>query len=265
MVDMLTQDSLPVRPTDRWVRLYSILLQLYPATFRNAYSIEMVIMFRDCLRDARNEGTRGILQLWLHIFIDIGLSVPRVYLEEWNMQASYTRSNQIGAVTAVICAVVLVGTLAGFFNMDTPGVATGGLLIALYGVGWFGMLFSLYRRIEVVQSTSENKASLGVGGFALVLILAASALYTVNHGYAGAFASLGLLIGLVALALFGINSFRLPELGQWRIAPLLAILPVVLFAVTWAGVWNKAIAATGVVSAILALIGTGVLLWTSAK
>lgn len=181
------------------------------------------------------------------------------------MQASYTRSNQIGAVTAVICAVVLVGILAGFFNMDTPGVAIGGLLIALYGLGWFGMLFSLYRRIETVQSASENKASLGVGGFALGLILTASALYMVNNWYAVVFASLGLLIGLVGLGLLGISSNRLSELGQWRSAPLFAVVPAVLVTFVWSGIWHEALAITGVFSAALVLIGTGVLLWTTAK
>ncbi len=87
---------LPIsRRPDRTVRLYNLLLWLYPPQFRHTYGAEMRLLFRDCLRDARNVGEDEVLTLWLSTFIDVCLSAPRAHLEEWTtMLASYTRASR---------------------------------------------------------------------------------------------------------------------------------------------------------------------------
>ena len=46
---------------------------------------------------------------------------------------------------------------------------------------------------------------------------------------------------------------------------MLAAIPAILLGVMWAGFWHEAIVLTGTLSALLVLMGTGALLWTSAK
>ena len=56
-------------------RIYSCLLRLYPASFREAYGDAAMELFRERLRDERGFWPR--LQLWLDLLFDLVLSVPR--------------------------------------------------------------------------------------------------------------------------------------------------------------------------------------------
>lgn len=55
-----------------FVRLYRLLLWVYPAEFRRRYSQEMAQTFRDCCREAHQQaGTLGIVRLWTYILYDL--------------------------------------------------------------------------------------------------------------------------------------------------------------------------------------------------
>jgi hypothetical protein len=57
------------------VRLYAGLLIVYPRTFRETYGREMVLLFRDCNRDAvRRGGLRGLPALWGRTLGDLACS-----------------------------------------------------------------------------------------------------------------------------------------------------------------------------------------------
>ena len=58
-------------------RIYSLLLRLYPASFREAYGDAAIELFRDRLRDEPGFWPR--LQLWLDLFFDLAVSVPRTH------------------------------------------------------------------------------------------------------------------------------------------------------------------------------------------
>src|SRR5579859_715763 len=59
-------------------KLYAWLLRLYPAHFREEYGDEALRLFRDRARDERGFFPR--LRLWLDLFVDFTISVPREYL-----------------------------------------------------------------------------------------------------------------------------------------------------------------------------------------
>lgn len=257
----------PTQPNDGWLRLYRLCLRLYPSHFRKKYGGEMTLLFRDCLRDARREGMEGMSRLWLDTVVDIGVSAPRAHLEEWTtMQASYTRSSQVGAIVAIISAVLLTGTVLGFgsFGFDAPNDAIGALVFAIFSAAWFGMIFTLYRRIQVAGDALVNKAGLGAGVLALLFMLTGAVFNFIGTENSGAVASIGLLVGLVALALLGVGSARTPELGIFRFALLLAALSVVALITLWTW-WNEEAMWVAIGSAVLSLIGTGILLWTKSK
>src|SRR5437667_5364142 len=58
-------------------KLYAWLLRLYPAHFREDYGEEALRLFRDRARDERGFFPR--LRLWLDLFCDLAISVPREY------------------------------------------------------------------------------------------------------------------------------------------------------------------------------------------
>lgn len=67
----------------RWLlsisdRLYRLLLVGYPASFRRRYGPEMAQVFRDCVRDASQNG--GLLGLWIRMLGALLTSVPAEHL-----------------------------------------------------------------------------------------------------------------------------------------------------------------------------------------
>lgn len=56
-------------------KLYALLLRLYPARFRNAYSQDALQLFRDRLRD--EPGVLRRLRLWIDVLADVAASAPR--------------------------------------------------------------------------------------------------------------------------------------------------------------------------------------------
>ncbi len=61
-------------------RLYVLLLRLFPARFRNAYTQEALQLFRDRARD--EQGTVRHLRLWMDLLFDLAVSVPRLHFRE---------------------------------------------------------------------------------------------------------------------------------------------------------------------------------------
>ncbi len=54
------------------VRLYRMLLKLYPANFRSEYGDEMLCVFRDSCRERyRTSGRKGVIRLWLPLLADL--------------------------------------------------------------------------------------------------------------------------------------------------------------------------------------------------
>ena len=62
------------------MKLYRLLMVLYPALFRRQYQGQMEQAFRDQLRDSKDHR-----RLWLHTLYDLLRSAPTLHLEE-NMQ-----------------------------------------------------------------------------------------------------------------------------------------------------------------------------------
>lgn len=229
----------------------------------------MVLLFQDCLRDARLNGKQAVIEVVGRTLLDIGVSAPRAHLEEWTMtQTPYTRSSQIGAITAFIVVVLLIGIAFGLTPMSLEHLAT--LLIVM--VCLFGTISALYRRLNHLGSSPLAILGYGVGalgtvvaGVAILLILGSG---VGTNGIVVLGVIFGFLAVLVGFALIGISIATHSCLGIWRFAPLLA-LPLLLFIL---GV--SAFVTEGQIERLYlyelqgflfaaALSGTGLLLWTN--
>lgn len=265
-----------VPPSDLAVRSYRLLLLCYPPQFRKEFGGQMTQLFRDCLRDARNEGEQVVLQLWLSTLFDTCVSAPRAHLEEWTaMQASYTRSSQIGAICAFV-AFILWAIVFGVGDMFAAfGTIITSLSLALLVLATFGAVVGLYYRLSATQRSPFTIAG-GVCGIVGLLMGLASVVGFItdtnlnDDGWAWPVGMLGLGILTLAFALLGITSSAQPTLGPLRFAPLLlwgfpiAIIMLLFFYSTFDAVGRE----LGMVLHLIALaglLGTGALLWTKSK
>lgn len=71
------------RARTRSERLYSLLLYLYPTSYRRAYGPWMAQLFRDLLRDAsRTDPAFGVVRVWLRTLLDLAWTVGREQLAQ---------------------------------------------------------------------------------------------------------------------------------------------------------------------------------------
>ena len=183
-------------------------------------------------------------------------------------QTPYTRSSQMGAITAFIAVVLLIAIAFSLTPMSLEHLAT---LLILMGC-LFGTITALYRRLTHLGSSPLATLGYGVGvlgttvaGIGILLTLGSG---VGTNGIVVLGIIFGFLIMLVGFSLLGISVAPRSPLGIWRFAPLLA-LPLLLLIL---GV--SAFVSQGQIERLYlyelqgllfaaAMSGTGVLLWTN--
>ena len=135
-------------------RVYRALLRLYPKPFRIRFGDELVQLFGDVLRDAREGrgGRGGTGGAWLHILADIALTAPAEHLDQRRIAHSLTRPAStatkalglLGIVGGILLVSVWIPVLR--FVPETSNLARlvlfdlGAIAIALAVVrGWSGV------------------------------------------------------------------------------------------------------------------------------
>jgi hypothetical protein len=265
-----------VAPSDVAVRFYRLLLRLYPPHFRKEYGGAMTLLFRDCLRDARHEGEQMVLQLWLATLFDTCVSAPRAHLEEWTaMQASYTRSSQIGAICAFVAVILWAITFTVGDVFTAFGTIIASLSIALLVVATFGAVAGLYYRLSATHRSPFTIAGAVCGIVGLLMGLASVVGFMTDtnlndDGWAWPVGMLGLGTLTLAFALLGVTSSTQATLGPLRFAPLLlwgfpiAVVMLLFFYSTF-GEGGQELVTVLQLIALAGLLGTGALLWTKSK
>ena len=104
------------------MRLYRLLLRLYPASFRNEYGEEMVRLFAE---RRRNTGAPARVMLWIEALRDAAVTAPRVHLDALTQDLRYTRR----ALSR------------------TPGFAAAAILVMALGIGATTAVFSVTDRV----------------------------------------------------------------------------------------------------------------------
>lgn len=263
-----------VAPSDVAVRSYRLLLLCYPPQFRKEFGGAMTLLFRDCLRDARNENEQAVLQLWLSTLFDIGVSAPRAHLEEWSaMQASYTRSSQVGAICAFVAAILWAIVFGVGDTYSTFGMGVANMLILGAIVVTLGTIGGLYLRLNATQRSPFAVAGVAIGTLALVIILVSIVGWYLNPenewGWYAFMSSIAFLA--LALGLLGVSASTQASLGPLRFAPLLTLgMPILIFVIlffysTLGGEMSNGLEGVAGGLALLGILGTGALLWTKSK
>lgn len=205
------------------VLVYRALLVAYPKKFREHYEIQMVQVFRDSFREAYHHyGMPGVIDLWLHTFLDLVFTALMERMSEGNQYMSSPKVVLWGGVA---------GICGGLFWMIS-GVASNGA-----GPLELGLVLGLGGLIGLYSKQAEKGGKLGLAGFALGIIGTVTFLAALWWGFtSGRFASMGrnptlgapgvllLSLGMVILgigiSLLGVTSLRGKTLHRWHGMPL---------------------------------------------
>ncbi len=107
----------------RGVRVYSLLLRLYPRKHRDEYGQQMMQMVEDMLNDAPS--TASQMSAWIRIIADLPVSVCKEQLESIgeNMQAQSSHRIQFGTIAALLAALIGAGFPTGNKILVAVGAA----------------------------------------------------------------------------------------------------------------------------------------------
>ena len=89
------------------MRLYKVLLHLYPASFRTEYGSELVRIYSERRRRTRNPVS--ILWLWLTEFIDLLFNAAHTHWDILRQDLRYTGRTLLRAPGFALTAIVVGG------------------------------------------------------------------------------------------------------------------------------------------------------------
>lgn len=139
---------------ERQVRAYRRLTRAYPRAFVDEYGPDMVLVFREQLRD------EGPIRVWLRTLVDLALTIPNRHLEA-----------RMSAPTPF--APVLFGAvgIAGLVTLAVGGTSRGSLIVGLVmAIVGFGLAVAALRRARPlgVDHPARGWQLVAVGGLILV-------------------------------------------------------------------------------------------------
>jgi hypothetical protein len=77
-------------PARLGVRVYALVLRLYPSEFYNLFGTEMVTVFAQAAQDASHRGVLATFQLLLRELIDLPLALALAHLQNWRKKRMQT-------------------------------------------------------------------------------------------------------------------------------------------------------------------------------
>jgi len=114
----MNQDN-PRRPDGIPERIYSVLVRLYPAPFRDAFGNSMIQVFRSQCDAARARGGPALTMLWLRTLVDFFRTCPKEHLTALPTLTARFRDHLVrkpawlypGLLTALVFATAVIITL----------------------------------------------------------------------------------------------------------------------------------------------------------
>lgn len=211
------------------IRVYQLLLSMYPSRFRKEYGTHMTQAFRDCcLRAAKHNNSGGMMKLWLVTLIDFVQSVVSEHLQKEIEMKKEMKPEDIrlaGWALMVGSVVFSLGIFVGFTQFDNWYVMIA--LVALISMPLlaFGLLGLRRRYGDQVGGFGKNILLIGaiIGPLASII------------GYFGEVGPIdggnesiwvlifaGPIVLFACLALFGVIALFRKPLPRWNGLPLVA-------------------------------------------
>jgi hypothetical protein len=102
-----------------FLKLYRLLLKLYPATFREEYAVPMERAFRDELAESHN--IWALAALWLRLLSDLAKSIPLQLMREIRQDTRHTLRLWVktpgNTAFAMLALAIGIGANTGVFSV----------------------------------------------------------------------------------------------------------------------------------------------------
>lgn len=232
------------------VRLYELLLVVYPRPFRNEYGRHMLQVFRDCsLRVNKEEGFVGLISLWALTLLDWLRSVVEQHLEKETLVTRNTLIRLSGWAMVVGGAASSLGVifliLSEEYLLRVSAMWEAVLVVAFFygplGVG-LGLLGLRARYGEDIGEVGKLAMLVGaIGGIALVLIgdVVQSLPNNLDDNGFWIF-TVGLFLTFAILELYGLVALIRRPQERWNGLAAVAGLPISIMALITASSSNGA-------------------------
>lgn len=160
----MTDDRFP-----RGARLYSLLLKLYPAAFRQEFGEEMHFVFTELLRDvAARDGKSGIALLWGWTLLDLGQSLLHEHWARWKGKPRMSAQRFTNLGSAILIGLILVLPFFVLEAITTSGFARSGFPLALFIMMW--VLAALFILILTPMVRTWRAESVAMANPAILLL-----------------------------------------------------------------------------------------------
>jgi hypothetical protein len=229
-------------------QLYSALLYLYPKQFRIAYGQHMCLTFRDVCRAAYHQnGTRGLLALWLATLLDLVKSAFEERARQGEITMSKSRLIALAGPLTILVGLLWLVAASGDFLLQSELVSdeTFVSVVAIpFFLSFIPLLFALIgTRLRFQQSVGivgRFGMALSVAGCAglMVSLLASAAAPEAGQPSWVNYIAFGCVLSIrIGYILFGIDALRYRLLPRGQLLPLLVGATVVLsLPLDWFGV-----------------------------
>ncbi|NDJ60922.1 MAG: hypothetical protein GYB67_07335 [Chloroflexi bacterium] len=94
------------------IRLYGLLLRLYPPGFRQTFAAEMLDVFTEALAAASQRGRGAVVALWLRELRDFPLSLLRAHRHEKGQRMKRRKHDFRPLIGIAVASVVIAAALS---------------------------------------------------------------------------------------------------------------------------------------------------------
>jgi len=213
------------------VKVYQVLLAVYPARFRKEYGSHMLQVFRDCcLRAFRQSGKNGMFKLWALTLFDLLRSSIEEHLQK---ETFMTRSKfiRLGGWSLMLGAVSLFLSILSAYIDSIPYGPLWRIrpfYMAVSELGFWmtpillavGMLGLRTRYGEETGNLGKNILLIGAIAGPVITLLGFIGAEVFDWGWILPFTGTAVL--LACLSIFGIPALSAKSLPRWNSLPILA-------------------------------------------
>jgi hypothetical protein len=193
----------PLTTSHRATQVYSLLLRVYPHSFRAEYGTQMAQLFRDCYgAEKRHGGLQRLVLFWFRTSLDFIRTAPREHLDNLGKENSTMKNSGRDALALLGCIGII---LAAFFLLSygrkheaASILMFGYVLDALVFTGVIGNLIVFL----LVKTTRFDPVRVALWTFLVLNGLPAIVLAIVGSRIDPQFKTMATLVGYAASFLF---------------------------------------------------------------
>lgn len=209
-------------------RAYRALLRLYPARFRARFGDEMVRLFGDLVRDAREAGRpAAAFRLWLRTLSDLAATAPAEHGRDravaHSLSLAPSKATRVLGLLGILGGLLLLAPFLPFIVIDERAFNQARLF--LFGLGAMAIVVGVHRRQVSISPAlawlGAIPAFLANAWYIVMLVLSIER----TSPFSGDFGFVAFVAGMAmwfADGFFGLVTLRIGAVSRWGALALTA-------------------------------------------